>query len=92
MINASGKYIISGKKFNCELGLPYLEAFNLTNKYHIIPEPVDPSEITFVLAADSNFYKPARAVIYGIRKYFGNKPRIIFYDLKDAMDDPIIVR
>ena len=83
---------IEGKKFDCASGMPYLKKFGLLSNQILQSSPVDPKNVVFAIAADSNYYESSRAVIAAIKKHFGEEARIIFYDLGRILDNEKYVR
>lgn len=71
--------------------MKYIRLYNLTEN-NILPDKIiDKNNIGFVIATDDKYYQSARAVIHGIRKYFGNNSKIIYYDLGGTMNNDQIV-
>uniref|UniRef100_A0A7E4UWR7 Nucleotide-diphospho-sugar transferase domain-containing protein n=1 Tax=Panagrellus redivivus TaxID=6233 RepID=A0A7E4UWR7_PANRE len=77
--------VLTGITFNCS-DFHYLQQFDLLKP--VKSQNVRIEDVTFVIGADATYYGPSRAVIAGIRNYFGAKPRIIYYDLGGTLDNP----
>ncbi|CAD5220616.1 unnamed protein product [Bursaphelenchus okinawaensis] len=80
-------YEQKGLLFSCSL-MPYLKKFKLTENDPIREEkPNFPQDTAIVIGTDATYWPSSKAVISQIRKHFGNRTKIIVYDIGNLAEN-----